>query len=333
MKKRYVLYMLDESDVPVPVDLTDPQDARAWGEWRWKRHQRCVVAQDPVHAKDGTVPYGIAPRIAAAVARARQAGRSDRDRALAPRAVALQARRSHARTQRARRIMDESVPNVWGQRVNNLASRSPQTSRIPDVRRLVYKAVHVIAMLLPDIPRIYTSFAEFERDERRRLGLPELPELPEAPMPKALAPRAARAEVKPRKPAGVVVGHVTPASLRDEGVLEIGCAPGTSVLYVRTRVKLHVLHATWLPDRQLDDYAVRLAVAWIQDQGLSNGEVAKNLGVSENTLRQALTAGGYERSSPAQQQTLVRARAARKFGNRRGRLVRASAAASTGSCP
>jgi hypothetical protein len=179
-------------------------------------------------------------------------------------------------------------------------------------------------MLLPDIPRIYTSFAEFERDERRRLGLPELPKLLEAPMPKALAPPAARAIAKPpRKPAGVVVGHVTPASLRDEGVLEIGCAPGTSVLYVRTRVKLHVLHTTWLPDRHLDDYAVRLAVAWIQDQGMSNVEVAKNLGVSENTLRQALTAAGYERVSPAQQQTLVRARAARKFGNRRGRLVQA----------
>ena len=223
--------------------------------------------------------------------------------------------------------MDESVPDVWGQRVNNLASRSPRMGRIPDVRRLVYKAVHVIAMLLPEIPRIYTSFAEFERDERRRLGLPELPELSEAPMPKALAPRAARAApatAKPaRQPAGLVVGQVTPTSLRDEGVLEIGCATGTSVLYVRTRVKLHIIHTTWLPDRQLDDYAVKLAVAWIQDQGMSNVEVAKNLGVSENTLRLALTAAGYERVSPAQQQSLVRARAARKFGNRRGRLVQA----------
>ena len=211
------------------------------------------------------------------------------------------------------------MPDVWGQRVNTLVSRSP---RIPDVRRLVYKAVHVIAMLLPEIPRIYTSFAEFERDERRRLGLPDLPALPAPPMPKALAALETQAVAKPKKTAGLVVGQVTPASLRDEGVLEVGCAPGTSVLYVRTRVKLHVIHATWLPDRHLDDYAVSLAVAWIQDQGMSNVAVAANLGVSENTLRQALTAAGYERVSTAQKQTLVRARAARKFGNRRGRLVR-----------
>lgn len=193
--------------------------------------------------------------------------------------------------------------------------------RIPDVRRLVYNAVHVIAMLLPEIPRIYTSFADFERDERRRLGVPDLPELPAPPMPEALAAQEARPVAKPRQPAGLVVGQITPASLRDEGVLEIGCATGTSVLFVRTRVKLHIIHTTWMPDRRLDDYAVRLAVAWIQDQGMSNGEVAKNLGVNENTLRKALTAAGFERLNTAQQENLVRARAARKFGNRRGRLV------------
>jgi hypothetical protein len=216
------------------------------------------------------------------------------------------------------------VSDMRAQRVNSLVSRSPRSQDVPavlDVRRLVYKVVHVFAMLLPEIPRIYTSFADFERDERRRLGLPELPELPEAPTPKALAPRAAPAVAKPRQPAGLVVGHITAASLRDEGVLEIGCAPGTSVLYVRTRVKLHIIHTTWMPDRHLDDYAVRLAVAWIQDQGMSNIEVAKNLGVNENTLRKALTTAGFERVSAAQQETLVRARAARKFGNRRGRLV------------
>lgn len=118
--------------------------------------------------------------------------------------------------------------------------------------------------------------------------------------------------------------RITPSSLRAEGILEIGCALGTSLLFVRTRLKLHLLHATWLPDRQLDTYAVNLAVAWIETQGLSSRAVAKNLGVSDATLRRALTTAGYERLSPALQAQLAQARSARKFGNRRGRLVRAN---------
>jgi hypothetical protein len=109
-----------------------------------------------------------------------------------------------------------------------------------------------------------------------------------------------------------------------EGILEIGCAKESSVLFVRTRVKLHLLHSTGLPDRQLDDYAVRLAVTWIEGHGLPSYEVAKNLGVNETTLRSALTAAGYVRFSQEQSEHLVRARSARKFSNRRGRLVRSS---------
>ncbi len=99
---------------------------------------------------------------------------------------------------------------------------------------------------------------------------------------------------------------------------------GTSVLYVRTHVKLHLLHTTWLPDRRLDDYAVSLAVTWIEDHGLPSYAVADNLGVSDATLRNALTAAGYERLNPKQQAALAIARSARKLGNRRGRLVRSN---------
>ena len=119
---------------------------------------------------------------------------------------------------------------------------------------------------------------------------------------------------------------VTPASLRAEGVLEIGCATGTSVLFVRTKVKIHLLHTTSLPDRVLDDYAVSMAVNWIESHGMPSYEVARSLGVTETTLRTALSKAGYERISPAQRQGLVTARAARKPG-RRGRLVRVSAGA------
>jgi len=171
------------------------------------------------------------------------------------------------------------------------------------------------------IPHVYTSFAAFEREELRRLGLTAWPALPVLPTVSVVpAPPSSRP----------IITKVTPESLRAEGILEIGCATGTSVLFVRTRVKLHLLHATWLPDRQLDDYAVNLAVTWIEGHGLPSCEVAKNLGVSEPTLRRALTAAGYERLSPEQHEQLSRARSARTFGNRRGRLVRASKAADTG---
>ena len=134
-------------------------------------------------------------------------------------------------------------------------------------------------------------------------------------------------------PSRSVAARVTPESLRAEGILEIGCANGTSVLFVRTRVKLHLLHSTWLPDRQLDDYAVSLAVTWIEGHGLPSYEVAKNLGVRETTLRHALTEAGYDRLSPEQHAQRAGARSVRKFGNRRGRLVRASEDAGAESCP
>lgn len=183
----------------------------------------------------------------------------------------------------------------------------------------------------PEDLRVYTSFAAFERAELARLGLTAWPA--RAPVEPPPIPAPAPAPEQLPMPSALVIVPVVPAkargrtvvtaeSLRAEGIVEIGCAKGTSVLYVRTHLKLHVLHATWLPDRRLDDYAVSLAVAWIENQGMPSYEVAKNLGVSENTLRAALTAAGYERLTPEQHANLARARTARKIGNRRGRLVR-----------
>lgn len=184
----------------------------------------------------------------------------------------------------------------------------------------------------PEDLRVYTSFAEFERAELARRGLTAWPACAPVDSPPTPAPETA-ANTSALIPAPLAIlpavaakerGRtvVTAESLRAEGILEIGCAAGTSVLYVRTQLKLHVLHATWLPDRRLDDYAVSLAVAWIENQGMPSYEVAKNLGVSETTLRGALTAAGYERLTPEQHANLARARSARKIGNRRGRLVR-----------
>jgi len=186
-------------------------------------------------------------------------------------------------------------------------------------------------MELPlEVPRVYTSFADFERDELQRLGLTAWPASPAAsgtppaaaddPLTELLAKPPMRRLSSTVRPVLRPAPRVTPSSLRAEGILEMGSATGTSLLFVRTRVKLHLLHATWLPDRHLDNYAVRLAVTWIEDHGLPSCTVAKNLGVSEVTLRGALAAAGYARLTPLQSAQLIQARS--KIGNRRGRLVR-----------
>src|SRR5262245_27265186 len=114
---------------------------------------------------------------------------------------------------------------------------------------------------------------------------------------------------------------ISPAALRSEGVVEVGRASETSLLFVVTRSRLCLFHAADLPDRALDDYAVRRAVDWIEDGG-SSTEAARNLGVNQETLRRALLAAGYERLRARVHEQLAHARAARKFGNRRGRPAR-----------
>ena len=113
--------------------------------------------------------------------------------------------------------------------------------------------------------------------------------------------------------------RVTPASLRAEGILEIGRATNTSVLFVLTNQKLHLFHELSLPERPLDDYAVQLAVTWIES-GVPAFKIARGLGVSTPSLQRALESAGYFRLSPSQLEQKTHARAARKLG-RRGKLV------------
>jgi hypothetical protein len=184
-----------------------------------------------------------------------------------------------------------------------------------------------LSVTIDQIPRIYTSFAEFEREERARLGLPPLAD-PDPFEETSIVPVSdAQPPSKPKRiQVRTHVAHtqITPEALRAEGVLEVGCAPGTSVLYVRTRVKLHLLHTTWLPDRRLDDYAVALAMRWLEDYGLPSYEVASNFDVSETTLRQALLAAGYERALADHDPAKTRAKHGQR-GNRRGRFMRREA--------
>jgi hypothetical protein len=109
--------------------------------------------------------------------------------------------------------------------------------------------------------------------------------------------------------------------LRTEGVLEVGGLAGTSFVYVITRARTCLFHAAELPSRRLDAYGARLAASWIE-MGAPSCRVAADLGVTEEELRRSLLSVGYERVSSALRAHLVGARAKRKIGNRRGRLVR-----------
>jgi hypothetical protein len=175
--------------------------------------------------------------------------------------------------------------------------------------------------------RIYASFSEFERSERVCLMVPA--DAVPAPAPSdtcltalVVANHAPSSQVTPPKRVRPKIPRtrLTPAALRAEGVLEIGRVTGTSMLYVRTRVKLYLMHQTWLPDRRLDDYAVRLAMNWLENHGLPSYEVASNLGVNDATLRQALLKAGYERALPVQRASRMNKKL--KIGNRRGRFMR-----------
>jgi hypothetical protein len=127
---------------------------------------------------------------------------------------------------------------------------------------------------------------------------------------------------------------VRPAELRAEGVLDLGAASETSVLYVRTADRLYLFHADCMRDRVLDGYAITLAVNWIED-GFTSAEVAGNLGVNKATLQRALSDAGYERVplSPSERRGHRRMGLRLRLGNRRGQLIRRTASPSRGSDP
>ena len=114
--------------------------------------------------------------------------------------------------------------------------------------------------------------------------------------------------------------------LRDEGVLDVGGVPGTSVVYVVTRRRMHMFHATELPSRRLDAYGAHRAIYWLE-RGTPSWRYAIRIGVTETELRRALLSIGYARLPPARLAQLEAARSSRAIGNRRGRLVRIDAVA------
>lgn len=109
-------------------------------------------------------------------------------------------------------------------------------------------------------PRVYASFAEFERVEHSCLmttaATTHAP-LPDVPLrctrPTAACGQSTALVVENRTPSKgkrvrskIHCPRLTPARLRAEGVLEIGSVPDTSILYVQTQVKFYLLHETWI---------------------------------------------------------------------------------------
>jgi hypothetical protein len=109
--------------------------------------------------------------------------------------------------------------------------------------------------------------------------------------------------------------------LRDEGVLDVGAVPGTCFVYVTTQSRTVLFHARELPLRKLDAYGAHRAVYWLE-RGVPSYRYAEAIGVSETELCRALLSIGYARRSSEQRAQLDAARASRKFGHRRGALVR-----------
>lgn len=121
-------------------------------------------------------------------------------------------------------------------------------------------------------------------------------------------------------------GLISPAQLRAEGVLEVGCAVG-SVLFVRTRVRVHLFRAPDLPDRDLDDYGAARAIHLLEE-GFTAGDVTQRMGISFKTLALALATRGYERMALNDLGPRKGADARLREKHRRGRqLVRRNAVA------
>jgi hypothetical protein len=116
----------------------------------------------------------------------------------------------------------------------------------------------------------------------------------------------------------------TPSALRAEGVRAIGGIPGTAILYVITERRLCLMDLERVADRTLDAYALQLVVTWSEEHGLSNVQIARNLGITPQHLTEELRRAGYERLSLEDGKPRAKAFARRRErqGNRRGRVVR-----------
>lgn len=83
----------------------------------------------------------------------------------------------------------------------------------------------------------------------------------------------------------------TREQLLAEGVIEIGAIG--SLLFVRTNAAIRITHATWLPKRELDSYAIKM-IAHRLEQGEPLANMVADFSVNTPVLSNALRANGYD---------------------------------------
>lgn len=85
---------------------------------------------------------------------------------------------------------------------------------------------------------------------------------------------------------------ISPTELRAEGVLELGCVGGT--LFVLTNKCLHLFHVLELPQRKLDAWGVARAIDRLRSGQVLFAELAHELGIHKDRLREDLYAAGVD---------------------------------------
>lgn len=86
--------------------------------------------------------------------------------------------------------------------------------------------------------------------------------------------------------------QISPCQLRQEGVIEIGAVPNTSIVFVLTEEGLHLFHTVSIPDRIFDAYAVAMIITRFE-AGSSLTKIANDLGVDPDHVFATLRKVGY----------------------------------------
>ncbi len=87
---------------------------------------------------------------------------------------------------------------------------------------------------------------------------------------------------------------ISPKALRAEGVLELGRVGAT--LFVLTKKRLHLFHAAGLPSRKLDAWGIERALHMLRGGQVFIAELANQLGIREEHLREDLYTAGADPS-------------------------------------
>lgn len=93
-----------------------------------------------------------------------------------------------------------------------------------------------------------------------------------------------------------VIRKVSPSDLRAEGVVDLGGVTDTSVLFVRTKVSVHLFHAELMPPRKLDAWGISKVIERLEG-GDELRTLSRDIGIEPGTLAEDLALHGWKSSS------------------------------------